>query len=117
LRSLRYRPGMGLHMILRLVGAQLDSGLPSQGSGTPSGLVRSVRVFIGQAVRDRGTIASISRQGPSLIDAGDANDTSDAGNSEGVSSGWSNLDTAAKYLFYASLLAAPLHPHLLNVFA
>jgi hypothetical protein len=123
-------------MILRLVGVQLDSGLLSQGSGDPSsGLVRSVRAIIGQAISNgagetiawtdrqnkpnlQGTVAQDgqSEQWPSLMDADDTSDTANA-NSAGASSGWNGLDAAAKYMFYTSIFAVLPHSYLLNVFA
>src|ERR1700685_790608 len=95
----------GTGMILRLVGAQVDSRLLLQAPGDLSpDLVRSVRVFIGQTISNRGlrTIVSTPRNGrtnwqerlsldgqneqePSLLDA---DDLSDAGNSSRVSSDW-----------------------------
>jgi hypothetical protein len=124
----------GTGMILRLVGAQVDSRLLLQAPGDLSpDLVRSVRVFIGQTISNRGlrTIVSTPRNGrtnwqeslsldgqneqePSLLDA---DDLSDAGNSSRVSSDWNHLDASEKYTAYASIFVARPQPYLLNVFA
>lgn len=129
-------------MILRLVGAQLDSRLLSQGSVDPgSVLVRSVQVFIGQEDSSRGSasLASIPRwqrransqgrvsqsgRSQPYTSSMDADEAGDSGNSAPVSSSWNNLDTAwnsldtaTRYMFYASLFAVPSRPYLLNLFA
>ena len=115
-------------MTARMIGAQLDSSLLLQRSNDLSASVtRSVRVIIRQSLPDPNgrragwtsrqsqvdwqgspTQEGQDRSGPGVINAG---------YTAPPISGWNALDAAARYMFYAVMLAQPLSACSLNVFA
>ena len=114
-------------MTTTIIGAQLDSNLLLQRSNDLSASVtRSIRVIIRQSPPDRNGRRAGWTSRPSQVDwqgslTQDGQDRTgpgviNAGYTAPAISGWNALDAAARYMFYAVMLAQPLSPCSLNVF-
>src|SRR5271157_945943 len=115
-------------MTMRLLAAPLDSNFLSQRSSDPSmSLANSVRVIPRHTASDRsgGGVVWTTRQSQDEWQGSESQDGQDrlwsgvfnADYAAPSLSGWSDLDAAAQYMFYATMLATPPSGSALNVFA